>query len=136
MAELILAELRMQPTAALSLPMPRSWELRRVAEYVSEAAGDGCGQAELARRFGMGMRTLERGFATETGISLGRWRRQARFLRGLRSPGEGAAVKQAALEAGYESASAFIAAFRATLHTTPGKYFERRLGEAGAEAAG
>ena len=124
MAELIVAELRTQPTAALALPMPRSAELRRVAEYVAEASGELVGQAELARRFGMGMRTLERGFAAETGISLGRWRRQARFLRGLRSLGEGAAVKQAALEAGYESPSAFIAAFRAAFQTTPGQYFQ------------
>ena len=124
MAELIVAELRTQPTAALALPMPRSAELRRVAEYLAEAPGAPDGQAELARRFGLGMRTLERGFAAETGISLGRWRRQARFLRGLRSLGEGAAVKQAALEAGYESPSAFIAAFRAAFQTTPGQYFQ------------
>jgi AraC-like DNA-binding protein len=33
-------------------------------------------------------------------------------------------VKEAALEAGYQTASAFIAAFRIALNTTPGKYFE------------
>jgi len=32
-------------------------------------------------------------------------------------------MKQTALDAGYRSASAFIAAFRVALHTTPGRYF-------------
>ena len=50
-------------------------------------------------------------------------RRQARFLHALRRLGAGAPVKQAAVEAGYQSPSAFIAAFRAALNTTPGRYF-------------
>jgi AraC-like DNA-binding protein len=41
----------------------------------------------------------------------------------LRLLGGGAAVKQAAMDAGYRSPSAFIAAFRAVFQTTPGKYF-------------
>ena len=86
--------------------------------------GERIGHAALAKRFGIGVRTLERAFTSETGLSFGRWRRQARFLHALRGLGGGAPVKQAALEAGYRSASAFIAAFRAALNATPGRYFE------------
>lgn len=71
----------------------------------------------------MSVRTLERGFVTETGLSFGRWLRQARFLEALRRLDEGALVKQTAIEAGYRSSSVFIAAFRAALDTTPGRYF-------------
>jgi AraC-like DNA-binding protein len=58
-------------------------------------------------------------------LPLGQWRRQARFLEALRTLGAGASVKQAAHKAGYRSASAFIAAFRAALDTTPARYFAR-----------
>jgi AraC-like DNA-binding protein len=70
------------------------------------------------------MRTPERGFAAETGLSFGRWRRQARLLHAVRCLGGGTMVKQVALDAGYRSPSAFVAAFRAALASTPGRYFQ------------
>jgi AraC-like DNA-binding protein len=125
MADLIVSELRTQQTPALDLPLPQSALLRRVAEHIAQAPDDRLGHAALAKRFGIGARTLERGFAEETGLALGQWRRQARFMQALRALGAGAPVKQAAREAGYQSVSAFIAAFRANLNTTPARYFER-----------
>jgi AraC-like DNA-binding protein/mannose-6-phosphate isomerase-like protein (cupin superfamily) len=123
LAELVVHELRARPAPALELPLPRSARLRRVAEHLAGAPADRSGHAALARRFGIGARTLERGFAAETGLSLGCWRRQARFLHALRRLGAGAQVKQVAAEAGYRSPSAFVAAFRSALDTTPGRYF-------------
>jgi AraC-like DNA-binding protein len=125
MATLIVSELSTQPTPALALPLPQSPLLRRIAEHIAQAPEDRTGHTALAERFGVGARTLERGFAAETGLPLGQWRRQARFLEALRALGAGASVKQAAHKAGYLSASAFIAAFRATLNTTPARYFAR-----------
>lgn len=124
-AELIVSEMTLQPAPALDLPLPQNPLLRRVAEHIAQAPSDRNGHRALAQRFGIGVRTLERRFLDETGIALGRWRRQARFLQALRTLGAGASVKQAALDAGYQSASAFIAAFRAALNTTPSRYFER-----------
>ena len=123
MTEMILEELRAQPTPPFDLPQPQSATMRRIADDV-EAAPDECGgHAAVARRFGLGVRTLERGFAAETGLSFGQWRRRARLLRALRRLGGGATVKEVAAEAGYRSPSAFIASFRSVLHTTPGRYF-------------
>jgi AraC-like DNA-binding protein len=124
MTDLILHELHTHSTASLDLPQPQSPLLRRIADHVVAAPDDRDGHAALAARFGVGVRTFERAFLNETGLSFGRWRRQARFLHALRRLGAGAAVKQAATDAGYQSASAFIAAFRLALHTTPGRYFE------------
>jgi AraC-like DNA-binding protein len=124
MADLVLHELRTHSTPALDLPLPQGELLRRVAEHVAQTPGDPSGHAALAKRFGVGARTLERGFVAETGLSLGRWRRQARFLYALRRLGAGMPVKRAAVDAGYRSPSAFIAAFRAAFNTTPGRYFE------------
>jgi AraC-like DNA-binding protein len=126
MTNLILHELRTNPARPFDLPQPRSERFRRIAEHLAAAPGERHGHVSLAKRFGVGVRTLERGFAAETGLSLGRWCRQARLLHALRSLGGGASVKQAAFEAGYRSPSAFVAAFRATFKTTPGRYFGTR----------
>ncbi|MEQ8935350.1 MAG: helix-turn-helix transcriptional regulator [Amphiplicatus sp.] len=124
MADLIVSEMLAAPAPALDLPLPQSAPLRRIAEHIAASPGERSGHAALGARFGVGARTLERGFAAETGLSLGRWRRQARFLHALRLLGAGAPVKQAARAAGYQSASAFIAAFKAALGATPARYFE------------
>lgn len=121
--QLILDELRSDATPSLDLRMPESALLRRVAEHVSQSPHDRSSNAALAKQFDIGARTLERSFIAETGVALGHWRRQARFLHALRLMGGGAAVKQAAMDSGYQSPSAFIAAFRAVFQTTPGQYF-------------
>jgi AraC-like DNA-binding protein/quercetin dioxygenase-like cupin family protein len=121
---LIVHEMHTHPARSLDLPMPRTPLLRRVAEHMAQTPGDRTGHTALAKRFGLGARTLERGFIGETGLSLGEWRRQARLLSGLRHLGTGAPVKQAASDAGFRSSSAFIAAFRTAFETTPGSYFQ------------
>ena len=124
MTDLIVHELRAHATPPLDLPLPRNALLRCIAEHVAQSPCDLSSHAALAMRFGVGVRTLERGFVAETGLSFGRWRRQARLLHALRRLGAGAPVKQAALDSGYQSASAFIASFREAFDTTPGRYFE------------
>ena len=128
LVDLIVHECATCSAPPLDLPWPRSDRLRQVAEHLAEHAADRVSHATLGRRFGIGVRTLERSFAAETGLSLGQWRRHARFMHALRRLGAGASVKRVAGEAGYQTPSAFIAAFRATLQTTPGRYFtEGRL---------
>ena len=48
---------------------------------------------------------------------------QLRLMQAMRLLGGGAKVTYAALEAGYSTSSAFIAAFRKTLGSTPTRYF-------------
>lgn len=127
-ANLIVHELCTASTPAFDLPLPRSALLRRIAEHIMRAPDNRSGHASLAKRFAVGARTLERGFATETGLALGQWRRQARFLQALRRLAAGATVKQAALDAGYRSPSAFIAAFKGAFNTTPGRYIQSNPG--------
>ncbi|MCE9523212.1 MAG: helix-turn-helix domain-containing protein [Alphaproteobacteria bacterium] len=122
-ATLIVDCFRTQSVPALGLPAPTSEVLRRVAEA---CVHDDAGSAEIARRFGLGVRTLERRFLAETGMAFGQWRRQARFLEALKLLAQGAPVKQVAAATGYRSASAFVAAFGETFQTTPGRYFETR----------
>lgn len=123
-ATLIVDCFRSQPVPALGLPTPTSDVLRRVADA---CAREDAGSGEIARRFGLGVRTLERRFLAETGMAFGQWRRHARFLEALKLLAQGAPVKQVAAATGYRSASAFVAAFSATFQTTPGRYFETRM---------
>jgi AraC-like DNA-binding protein len=81
------------------------------------------GTAALARRIGIGVRTLERRFAAETGMTLGRWRQHHALLHGLARIADGASTAEASRAAGYATPSAFIAAFRNAFGTTPSRYF-------------
>jgi AraC-like DNA-binding protein len=125
LAHLIVHECSPAATPPLDLPLPCSARLRKVAEHLASRPSDPATHAALARRFGIGVRTLERAFVTETGLSLGQWRRHARFMEALRQLGAGASVKHAAIEAGYRTPSAFVAAFRSSFKTTPGHYFRQ-----------
>ena len=88
-----------------------------------KVVGDFVGNYKLGLPSEMALLNL---FSPETGMPLGRWKKQARFFSALRRLAAGASVKQVAAESGYRSASAFVAAFRKTFETTPGKYFSPR----------
>lgn len=121
--ELLLDGIRSEPTAPLDLPRPKSASLIALAEKLQQTAHEGESLPSLAKQVGVGLRTLERKFLAETGLSVGAWRRHARLCNALRELAAGHAVKEAAAAAGYHTASAFVAAFRDVFHTTPGRYF-------------
>ena len=74
----------------------------------------------MARQSGLSARTLERLFRAETGMSFGLWRQKARLLESVRLLAQGGSVTDAALDSGYSSVSAYIAAFKQTFGCTPG----------------
>ncbi len=121
----LLDQLRLLPAAPLDLPLPRDARALRVAARLRDEPGDTTRVDSIARQAGASRRTLERIFQNETGMSLGRWRQQARLLQAMRLLAGGESVTSTALEVGYESVSAFIAAFSSTLGTTPGRYYRR-----------
>lgn len=113
------------PTAGqmgLSLRLPRSPAAQRVAAAVVAAPGGRDTVASLAAGAGVSVRTLERCFRAETGLSLGAFRQQARCQFALRLLASGRTVDRVARAAGYRSASAFIAAFRCLFGTSPGRF--------------
>lgn len=124
MTLLIVGELARRETPPLDLPSPVSVAARRAAQLLAAGEGGG-GTRALAAEVGLSPRTLERRFIVETGMSIARWGRQARLQQSLRLLAAGSPVKAAAEAAGYAAPSAFVAAFRAALGKTPGRYFAR-----------
>jgi transcriptional regulator GlxA family with amidase domain len=74
---------------------------------------------EACRVAGVGIRTMERIFQKEVGMSLESWRRQVRLMKAVELLVEGCPVKKVAAEVGYRQPSAFIELFRDTLGVTP-----------------
>jgi transcriptional regulator GlxA family with amidase domain len=95
----------------LTLPMPRAPHARRFVALLEAHLGEDSPIAELARRSGTSLRTLERSFIADTGVRVGEWRRRFRLLHAMRLLEGGAPVTSVALDVGYASTSAFTAAF-------------------------
>jgi len=117
----LLDEMNTLPVTPLALPMPADTRAMAVVRHV--LARPSCTETidQLSHCYGASRRTLERLFRRETGLSFGLWRQKARMLDSIRILAEGKTVTEAALDTGYASVSAFIAAFRKTFGYTPGR---------------
>jgi AraC-like DNA-binding protein/quercetin dioxygenase-like cupin family protein len=123
--DLLVDLLAQAETAPLDLPLPRDQRAAGFAERLLAEPGASASLADLARGSGASLRTLQRLFQAETGLSLDAWRGRARMQQAVVSLSAGAPVTEAALDAGYASASAFVAAFRRAFGVTPGRYRTR-----------
>ena len=96
---------------------------KRAATWMRAHPDDPGSLKQMAKRVSTSVRTLERLFQKETGMTFGKWRQQLRLLQALRLLAAGQPITTVALSVGYESASAFIAAFKHFFGTTPARYF-------------
>jgi AraC-like DNA-binding protein len=115
--------LRPVTMATIDVPMPVDDRARGVADALGEAPADNRTLEAWGREVGASERTLERSFLAETGLPFGRWRTRLRLSAALADLAEGAPVSTVARSVGYESPSAFVAAFRRETGVTPGAYF-------------
>ncbi|WP_293678116.1 helix-turn-helix transcriptional regulator [uncultured Phenylobacterium sp.] len=109
-------------TAPLELPLPADPRARAFAERILAEPGAEASLTDLARGAGASLRTLQRLFLAEAGLSLEAWRGRARMQQAVVSLSAGAPVTLAALDAGYQSPSAFIAAFKRAFGVTPARW--------------
>ncbi len=122
LTRLILELLLAAPSAPLMLPMPRDARALRVAKGLMHDPAKRETLDAVAQQAGVGVRTVERLFASETGMGFAAWRQRLRMLESMRRLLDGDSVAAAAEAVGYESVSAFVAAFKATTGETPGKW--------------
>ncbi len=109
-------------TGAVAPPLlvPEDPRIRDIAAAIVADPGDRTGLAQWARTTGVSERTIARAFSGCTGLSFGRWRSAVRVHCAMALLAEGVPVGEVADTMGYESTSAFIAAFRRTTGSTPG----------------
>ena len=119
-------EIRKPEQQPLRLPMPRDERLARVAHSLLDDVADERTLDEWAHHAGMARRTLMRAFSSQVGMTLGRWRQQARLFAALELLARGDSVTDAAVAVGYDSVSAFIDMFRKMLGSTPQAYFRNK----------
>jgi AraC-like DNA-binding protein len=106
----------------LMLPLPRDHRALRVAEHWQAVPGDNRDLVHLAEEAGTSLRTLQRLFVSETGMTVEAWRRKARLAHAAGLLADGAKVTETALDCGYESVAAFSHAFREQFGISPGQY--------------
>lgn len=123
LAGVIVDQLRAAHGVPLQLPMPSADSASRAANLMMADPGARRSRAEIAKVAGAGLRTLERQFREQTGMTLGAWRRRLRILNALRSLASGVSVTEVALATGYHSVSAFVSMFRRETQVTPSRYF-------------
>jgi AraC-like DNA-binding protein len=121
-AEVIFDEIVDSRPEEFNLPMPEDPRLQRIATALIDRPGDPRTLEEWSAWAHAAPRTVSRRFVAETGFSFSVWRQRARLMRALELIAAGEPVTSVALELGYENASAFIALFKRTFGTTPGKY--------------
>jgi len=120
---LILDEVRALPVLPLHLQMPSDPRLLRICELLQQRLDDSSTMADWARRLALDVKTIQRLFTKETGMTFGQWRQQARLLRALELLAAGEKVIDVALALGYESPSAFSTMFRKQFGQSPSQFF-------------
>jgi AraC-like DNA-binding protein/quercetin dioxygenase-like cupin family protein len=123
-AEAVLLDL-LQPvaTTTIEVTMPTDERALDVARGLLADPADARSLAAWGHEVGASGRTLTRAFLAGTGIPFRRWRTAVRLRAALPLLAAGEPISAVADRVGYETPSAFVAAFRRETGLTPGAYF-------------
>lgn len=108
--------------AGISLPTPTDPRARAVSIALVADPSDRRTTEQWGNEVGISGRTLDRLFANQTGMTFTRWRVQARVRASMVLMADGHSATAVAHRVGYQTASAFVRAFRQTTGTTPRAY--------------
>jgi AraC-like DNA-binding protein len=122
-AESLLVDL-LEPVAlaTIEVRLPVEPRAREVAQALGDNPGDRRTLDAWGRHVGASGRTLARAFLADTGIPFGRWRTLLRLQAALPALAAGQPVGNVSRQVGYDSTSAFVAAFRRETGLTPSTY--------------
>jgi AraC-like DNA-binding protein len=125
-AEALLADLlEPVPLAAIDVPFPTGPLAGTIAGALRDDPADQRTLADWGREVGASERTLARAFVAQTRMPFGRWRTLLRLQAALPLLARGEPVARVAHRVGYQTPSAFVAAFRRETGLTPATYFDR-----------
>lgn len=122
LAQLLLHEVRAGAIEPQELIWPRDSRAAGVAAQVQSDPAADRGLSELCRGQGVSVRTVQRLFPLQTGLTFENWRSRFRFLHATQLLAAGRKVSDVAATCGYRSPSAFVAAFTRFAGMTPGKF--------------
>jgi AraC-like DNA-binding protein len=108
----------------LILPLPQDTRLRALCRRLQAHPEDSTGLAAWSLKYGVSEKTLSRLFLRDTGMTFRTWRQRMRLLSALPALSRGERVTDVALACGYESLSAFIAAFGKQFGLSPGEFLQ------------
>ncbi|AIZ35487.1 helix-turn-helix transcriptional regulator [Pseudomonas sp. K1(2024)] len=117
----LLDQLQTLPHVGFSLPLPRHPGLLALCNALIAAPDRAQTLQQWALQLECSDKTLMRLFQRETGLSFRNWRQRMRLLSSLALLEAGHSVTEAALGCGYDSTSAYIAAFKQLFGATPGE---------------
>ena len=120
----LLDRLAQAKPADLMLPWPATPYLVELCHYLATNADCRLPLAHFSAQLGVSDKTLSRAFKRDTGMSFRQWRQRSRLLSALPLLEAGERVTDVALACGYDSLSAFIAAFKALLGSSPGEHLK------------
>lgn len=119
MRDLIVHHLHGASIVPIFVTLPSDPRALAVAEATMADRGAGRSLPELCAQAGASVRTIQRAFRRDVGLSFESWRRQARLMKAIELLVAGRSVKEVAYDVGYRQPSAFVEMFRHTMGTTP-----------------
>ena len=125
LVQVLLDQLAAAPEVSLSLPLPHDTRLRQLCQQLQQQPQNPQTLRQWGEQLGASEKTLSRLFLRDTGMTFRAWRQRLRLLESLTALEQGRPVSDVALASGYESTSAFIAAFHQHFGQTPGSFFQR-----------
>ncbi|HHX33701.1 MAG TPA: AraC family transcriptional regulator [Gammaproteobacteria bacterium] len=124
LAAVLLDQLTHAPDMGLMLPLPTDKRLQKIVAQLQKHPDATDTLSQWAQRLHVSEKTLSRLFSEQTGLTFRLWRQRLRLLNALPLLEQKQPVTEVALACGYESISAFIAAFRQHFGSTPGEFFK------------
>jgi AraC-like DNA-binding protein/mannose-6-phosphate isomerase-like protein (cupin superfamily) len=123
--ELILHEIQSVTPLPLDLPMPARDDLRGLCQAFASAPSVRESPARWAARLNLSVRTFNRVFRAETGLTFQQWRQRACVLHAIRLLSGDMGVTRTAATLGYDNPAALTAMFVKHIGSTPKSFRSR-----------
>lgn len=121
--DVLLDELRAQPSVALELPQSNDPRIVQICRLLRSNPNSGQDIHQLGSVVGLSGRSVSRLFKRQTGLTFQQWRQRLRLSLALTWLEAGKSVTEVAMDCGYDSLSAFVVAFKQHFGQTPGNMF-------------
>ena len=123
---LILSEIDRAREVSLVIPMPNDPRLNKLCSALLQDPASTLTLEGWSITVGASARTLARLFKQQVGMGFTAWRQRVRFHSAMEALINGEPISRVATRNGYRSTSAFAAAFRRSIGSTPSAFRDQR----------